>query len=678
VSWTQPALKELATRLPTDDQALDDLIGEAVRQRDESAFRRLVFAAIGTERRVDARQLSQGSPLFLDAGEMAIAALHCAGNVGHALIEAARDGRMGSERMAIALTMAALWCRERANGLYPPELTTAARKLARMTVGNYLVQLTLRILAEATDDKALKSLLPDEPAPFLKDRERDLWDDALKSPWTCVPATPPPQVFTGYTVRRAVPRVGRNEPCPCGSGKKYKNCCIEKDQQRLRQSSALPGVTLQEWAAEPELGLTWERLRDMRSYELVKLDPHKVSESLRENLLDRLISFNELEAATQVLEASASNDPEDHFYWNWVAELAARRGETALLDRLMALRPNVDPASLALDVQLRLAHDDGARQLDIVENAVCRALRSENQELELVQIAFSLMASRARGLGLLVARGVLPLASGLDGDTLLMDMLEVRDHLGLSPDEPMEKIFEDVLSKSEENHWQDSEELTKARRALELKTEEVHKLKKDLISLHVDLEKLEKRQPSAVPSISPVPARAPLADVPSDPALTALRAKVRSLRELLKERHTERNALRRELEQTREQLEALHVELPPPAATAESGNQESLLLETEDLGHQPVRLPVWSKRFVEHFSAVPRTVARSVMMLVGRLAAGEPPAFAGVKRLRALPQVYRQRVAGDYRLLFQLRVDALELVDLVNRKDLDRCIKSLS
>ena len=23
---------------------------------------------------------------------------------------------------------------------------------------------------------------------------------------------------------KAAPRVGRNEPCPCGSGKKYKNC----------------------------------------------------------------------------------------------------------------------------------------------------------------------------------------------------------------------------------------------------------------------------------------------------------------------------------------------------------------------------------------------------------------------------------------------------------------------
>ena len=27
------------------------------------------------------------------------------------------------------------------------------------------------------------------------------------------------------TVRRTLPKVGRNDPCPCGSGKKYKNCC---------------------------------------------------------------------------------------------------------------------------------------------------------------------------------------------------------------------------------------------------------------------------------------------------------------------------------------------------------------------------------------------------------------------------------------------------------------------
>jgi preprotein translocase subunit SecA len=29
----------------------------------------------------------------------------------------------------------------------------------------------------------------------------------------------------GITIRKELPKAGRNEPCPCGSGKKYKNCC---------------------------------------------------------------------------------------------------------------------------------------------------------------------------------------------------------------------------------------------------------------------------------------------------------------------------------------------------------------------------------------------------------------------------------------------------------------------
>jgi preprotein translocase subunit SecA len=27
---------------------------------------------------------------------------------------------------------------------------------------------------------------------------------------------------------RAVPKIGRNDPCPCSSGKKYKKCCLLK------------------------------------------------------------------------------------------------------------------------------------------------------------------------------------------------------------------------------------------------------------------------------------------------------------------------------------------------------------------------------------------------------------------------------------------------------------------
>lgn len=38
---------------------------------------------------------------------------------------------------------------------------------------------------------------------------------------------------------------GRNEPCPCGSGKKYKHCCLEKDAEaervaREKEANAAP------------------------------------------------------------------------------------------------------------------------------------------------------------------------------------------------------------------------------------------------------------------------------------------------------------------------------------------------------------------------------------------------------------------------------------------------------
>jgi len=38
-------------------------------------------------------------------------------------------------------------------------------------------------------------------------------------------------------VKAAGRRVGRNDPCPCGSGRKYKHCCMRKD---LAQAQANP------------------------------------------------------------------------------------------------------------------------------------------------------------------------------------------------------------------------------------------------------------------------------------------------------------------------------------------------------------------------------------------------------------------------------------------------------
>jgi len=43
--------------------------------------------------------------------------------------------------------------------------------------------------------------------PFAGNDEHG-WDDLLREPYV-----------------RSEPKIGRNDPCPCGSGKKYKRCC---------------------------------------------------------------------------------------------------------------------------------------------------------------------------------------------------------------------------------------------------------------------------------------------------------------------------------------------------------------------------------------------------------------------------------------------------------------------
>ncbi|RKZ92097.1 MAG: hypothetical protein DRQ40_09130 [Gammaproteobacteria bacterium] len=41
-------------------------------------------------------------------------------------------------------------------------------------------------------------------------------------------------------------QTGRNEPCPCGSGKKYKKCCLEQEQSTARNTAAGVSTELQQ------------------------------------------------------------------------------------------------------------------------------------------------------------------------------------------------------------------------------------------------------------------------------------------------------------------------------------------------------------------------------------------------------------------------------------------------
>lgn len=34
---------------------------------------------------------------------------------------------------------------------------------------------------------------------------------------------------------KAINKIGRNDPCPCGSGKKYKHCCLKRDNKNFKK-----------------------------------------------------------------------------------------------------------------------------------------------------------------------------------------------------------------------------------------------------------------------------------------------------------------------------------------------------------------------------------------------------------------------------------------------------------
>ena len=62
---------------------------------------------------------------------------------------------------------------------------------------------------------------------------RELHEEWLQTPRPALEGEKPAAVLEGgrlfpgkvETFRRQAPKVGRNDPCPCGSGKKFKRCC---------------------------------------------------------------------------------------------------------------------------------------------------------------------------------------------------------------------------------------------------------------------------------------------------------------------------------------------------------------------------------------------------------------------------------------------------------------------
>jgi hypothetical protein len=118
-----------------------------------------------------------------------------------------------------------------ADALYPEELMPeihAAFKADRVDPAYITLDSVERTLSEGRERTLAR----------LRENQRYLVDaiDAM-SDWACFrPDAGKPtagdddDMYDEYpvleTYRREMPKIGRNDPCPCGSGKKYKKCCM--------------------------------------------------------------------------------------------------------------------------------------------------------------------------------------------------------------------------------------------------------------------------------------------------------------------------------------------------------------------------------------------------------------------------------------------------------------------
>lgn len=67
-------------------------------------------------------------------------------------------------------------------------------------------------------------LTPPDKQPKTKE-EKDIWIEKNKQGMLMCPVCSSKEILITSSIPKKI-KIGRNEPCPCGSGKKYKKCCL--------------------------------------------------------------------------------------------------------------------------------------------------------------------------------------------------------------------------------------------------------------------------------------------------------------------------------------------------------------------------------------------------------------------------------------------------------------------
>lgn len=530
-----------------------------------------------------------------------------------------------------------------------PELRRLAAR--SMTAEGYALLAT--IAATIDDPNVAAACKP--IASFAKDYAKQVASDerALTAKLADVLASLPAEVETpraaGFTVRSAK-QVGRNDPCPCGSGLKYKKCCADKPEVA---PSPVPGVAWDDFLQGNQM--TAAHVAELALRDVAKIELAKLADPALDAVFDRFLRAHEWRHAARVVEELARRGSPTEV--EAAAGVNAREDlVVALLDcgELDAARPHVAklPAERARIFELELAIVDGKPWPALVAAAE-RAVADKVGSLDL---AYALLRG-SPALGIVAARGCLGALPQGDTELLLELVEDARDRLNLPPTDPAW----DALDRLSAKPAPAPDDTTQLRAALGESSTRIDQLERSLAAMRTELES-ERTRPAAELMRAPE-------------AQGALDTKVRELEALIREGNAERRELRRQLDA--DKAEPRRRTEDRPRRTTQDEPDEGFADELPAAA-RGVTLPRFDRRVADALADVPAAVASEAMRTIGTLAAGDGFAWRNVKQAKDMSrQVLMARVGIHHRLLFRVEDGAMDCLDLITREQLMTTLKRL-